>query len=91
MTKNLNSNFVTAQAAVGTTATLIVAQRSGRDTVVIENTGTTDVYLGNASVTTSNGLLLPGTVGAAVSLETTDAVYGIVASGTQKVCAVENF
>ena len=91
MTKNLNSNFVTAQATVGTTATLIVAQRSGRDTVVIENTGTTDVYLGNASVTTSNGLLLPGTVGAAVSLEPTDAVYWLVASGTQKVCAVENF
>jgi hypothetical protein len=42
-------------------------------------------------VTTSNGLLLPGVVGASVAIETTDAVYGIVASGTQVVCAVENF
>jgi hypothetical protein len=42
-------------------------------------------------VTVNNGLLLPGVVGASVALETTDAVYGIVASGTQVVCAVENF
>lgn len=91
MTKNLNSNFNTSQATVGATATLIVPQRSGRDTVVIENTGTTDVYLGGASVTTTTGLLLPGVVGATAALETTDAVYGIVAAGTQKVCSFENF
>jgi hypothetical protein len=89
--KNLNANFATSQATVATTATLIVAQRSGRDTVVVENTGTTDVYLGNSTVTTTSGLLLPGVIGASVAIETTDAVYGVVASGTQKVCAVENF
>jgi hypothetical protein len=89
--KNLNANFATSQATVGTTATLIVAQRTGRDTVVVENTGTTDVYIGNSTVSTTTGLLLPGVIGASVALETTDAVYGIVASGTQKVCAVENF
>lgn len=87
----MNANFATSQATIGTTATLIVAQRSGRDTVVVENTGTTAVYIGNSAVTTSNGLLLPGVVGASIALETTDAVYGIVASGTQVVCAVENF
>jgi hypothetical protein len=87
----MNANFATTQATVGATPTLIVAQRSGRDTVVVENTGTTPVYLGNASVSAANGLLLPGVLGASVALETTDAVYGIVASGTQVVCAVENF
>jgi UDP-N-acetylglucosamine enolpyruvyl transferase len=91
VTKNLNANFVTSQATVGATATLIVAQRSGRDTVVIENTGTTPVYLGNSAVTVSNGLLLPGVLGASVAIETTDAVYGVVPSGTQVVCAIENF
>lgn len=89
--KNMNANFATNQATIGSTATLIVTQRSGRDTVVVENTGTTAVYLGNSAVTVSNGLLLPGVVGASIALETTDAVYGIVASGTQVVCAVENF
>lgn len=89
--KNMNANFATSQATVATTATLIVAQRSGRDTVVVENTGTTAVYLGNSAVTVNNGLLLPGVLGASVAIETTDPVYGIVASGTQVVCAVENF
>lgn len=89
--KNMNANFATAQATIGTTPTLIVAKRTGRDTVVIENTGTTAVYLGASNVSTTNGLLLPGVVGASVALETTDAVYGIVASGTQVVAAVENF
>lgn len=87
----MNANFATAQATIGTTPTLIVAKRTGRDTVVIENTGTTAVYLGASNVSTTNGLLLPGVVGASVALETTDAVYGIVASGTQVVAAVENF
>lgn len=87
----MNSNFATSQANVGATPTLIVAQRSGRDTVVIENTGATPVYIGNANVTVSNGALLPGTLGASIAIETTDAVYGIVASGTQVVCAIENF
>jgi predicted S18 family serine protease len=91
VTKNLNANFATSQATVGATATLIITQRPGRDTVVIENTGTTPVYLGNAGVTVSNGLLLPGVVGASVAIETTDVVYGIVASGTQVVAVVENF
>jgi predicted S18 family serine protease len=91
VTKNLNANFATSQATVGATPTLIITQRPGRDTVVIENTGTTPVYLGNAGVTVSNGLLLPGVVGASVAIETTDVVYGIVASGTQVVAVVENF
>jgi hypothetical protein len=59
VSKNLNSNFVTSQATIGVTATLIVAQRSGRDTVVIENTGTTAVYLGNSGVTTSTASCSP--------------------------------
>lgn len=89
--KNLNSNFATSQATVGITPTLIITQRSGRDTVVVENAGTTPVYLGNSSVSVTNGLLLPGVLGASVAIETTDAVYGIVASGTQVVCVVENY
>lgn len=91
MASNINKAFKTAQATVATTATPIVAARAGRDTVIIENSGTTAVYLGNSTVTTSTGLLLPGVLGASISLETTDAVYGIVAAGTQVVTAIENF
>jgi hypothetical protein len=44
-----------------------VAQRAGRDTVVVENTGTTPVYLGGANVSTLTGLLLPAVLGASVA------------------------
>lgn len=91
MANSINKSFKTAQATIATTATVIVASRVGRDTVIIENSGTTAVYLGNSSVTTTTGLLLPGVLGASVSIETTDAVYGIVAAGTQVVTAIENF
>ena len=91
MASNINKAFKTAQATVATAATLIVAARAGRDTVIIENSGTTAVYIGDSTVTTSTGLLLPGVLGASVALETTDAVYGRVASGSQVVTAIENF
>lgn len=89
--KDLNTNFATAQATIGATATLIVAQRRGRDTVTIENHGTTPVYIGRSNVTTTTGILLPGVLGASISIETTDPIYGIVASGTQAVSCIENF
>lgn len=89
--KSMNTTFKTSQATIATTPTQIVAARAGRDSVVIEQTGTTKVYIGDLNVTTSTGLLLPGVEGASISLETTDAVYGIVASGTQVVCALENY
>ncbi len=89
--KSLDTKFKTAQAIIGATPTLIVAQRAGRDTVVIENHGTTNVFLGNGSVTVSTGLLLPGVVGASVAIETTEAIYGIVATGTQAVSSVETY
>lgn len=89
--KSTDTKFKTSQATIAATATQIVAARAGRDTVIIEQTGAKDVYVGASDVTTSTGMLLPGVVGASISLETTDAVYGIVASGTQVVCAFENF
>jgi hypothetical protein len=86
------TNFTPAQVSVGTTATQIVASRSGRQLVTVVQSGTTDVYLGSANtVTTSNGLLLPGTKGASVTLPYAGAVYGIVASGTQTVTAAETY
>jgi len=89
--KSLNTGLKTGQAVVASTATLIAASRIGRDTVIIENHGTTNVFIGASDVTTSTGLLLPGVVGASVALETTSAIYGIVATGTQAVSYAENF
>jgi hypothetical protein len=82
----MSSSFNTNQVTVGATATLIVAQNVGRKAVVITNLGITPVYLGsNSSVTATTGQILPGTVGASISIPSTSAVYGIVASGSQAV------
>lgn len=84
-------NIATAQVSVGATATLIAALRSGRRSITIEQLGTTAVYIGGASVTTSNGILLPGTAGSSVTLNTTAAIFGITASGSQSVAEVETY
>ncbi len=77
--------------SVSTTATLVVAARTGRSSITIENEGTTPVYIGNsASVTpTTSRVLLPGSVGASITLNYTGAVYGITASGSQTVSEYE--
>jgi hypothetical protein len=80
------SSFNTNQISVGAVATLIVAQNTGRKTVVITNLGTTAVYLGaNSGVTSSTGQILPGVVGASISIPQTGPVWGITAGGSQSV------
>ena len=86
--------IATAQAAPTTTATLIVAARTGaagtgRVAATVFNSGSTTIFLGASGVTTSTGLpLLPG---ASLTLNTTAAIYGITSSGTGAVSAVETF
>ena len=54
---------------------------TGRVSVTITNTTTTPIYLGPTnSVTSANGQLLPGIVGASLTLNYTGAVYGIAVS-----------
>ena len=86
-----NSNIATAQASIGTTATLVVAARAGRGAVTIENTGTTAAYCGGSAVTATTGMLLPGVVGANLTVPTSAAVYCIVGTGTQTVTALETY
>ena len=83
--------FATSQVTVGATPTLISAARDGGDSVTIENLGTTQVFIGNANVTTGTGFPLPGVVGASLTIPATTAIYGIVASGTQAVAVLATF
>jgi hypothetical protein len=85
------TSIATAQATVGTTATQIVAARAGRGSVRIVNHGTTDVFIGAAGVTTTTGTLLQGVIGYSVTIDGGAAVFGIVATGTQVVSALEAF
>ena len=84
-------NIATNQVSITSAATAIVAARATRRSVLIINHGTTDVYIGGASVTTSTGILLAGTEGAAIGIGTTAAVYGIVVSSSQTVSYIENY
>lgn len=82
------ANFAPGQATVGTSAAQLVAARSGRQSVTVVSNCTNPVELGaSASVTTSNGLILPGTVGASVTLNYSGALYAIGASS----CAVSYY
>lgn len=86
-----NASFSTGQVTVAASATAIVAARAGRGAVTIVNHGTIPVIIGDATVTTSTGVLLAGIVGASITISTSANIYGIVASGTQLVSYAEIF
>lgn len=75
---------VTGQVSVMTTPTQILEQNDGRLGVVITNTGTVTVFVGelqNASITKGHALL----AGNSISLVSACALYGVVAAGTVTV------
>lgn len=83
--------FRTAQVTVASTPTLLCAAKTDRRAVTIINPSTTNVYIGDANVTTVVGALLPGVIGASITIHTTAAVYGIVGASTQNVSVIETY
>jgi hypothetical protein len=71
----------TAAAAPTTAATLIIAA-SSRRTLTLYNNGSVVVYIGGATVTSSTGFPIAAGVELAIDDPTTNAIYGITASGT---------
>lgn len=86
-----SDSVATGQVSIGATATLIAAARPGRSSVTIVNGGTTDVFIGGSGVTTTTGMLLSGTKGQLITIPTSGAVYGVVATGTESVSEMEAF
>lgn len=82
-----SSSAAYGATTVTTTATdLIGTDLSGRFSVLLQNVGSKDVYIGsNASVTTANGILLAA--GSSVILEagSTINMHGITSSGSASV------
>ena len=77
-----------AQISVGTTATLLVAANIMDQTVQLHNLGGGAVYLGNASVTTSNGYKMDNTDKLQIPVGDNEALYAITASGTHTVAVL---
>lgn len=87
VTGSLGASLNHGAATVNTTATLIRAASSARQSLAIQNRGLTSIYLGGSGVTVANGLeVMPGAV--ADVNGTSAAIYGITASGS---CDVRYF
>ena len=83
------ASIATGQVTVGTSATLIAPVRPGRNRIVLTAAAATQFFIGASGVTTGNGLPVPA--GGSVALETTAAIYGIVAAATLAVGYLEEF
>jgi hypothetical protein len=74
------------QTSVGTTATLLVAASTVNRDIRIHAASNTSIYLGSATVTTSNGYLHEKDDGyLAVTLPAGETLHAIVATGTETV------
>lgn len=83
-------NLATGQVSVGTTATLIAAQRTGRQKITYAVTTAVQCSYGNAGVTLTMGFPLQAVAGASQTIDTDAAVYGVCAS-TATVGYLEQF
>lgn len=92
-----SASIATSQAATSispTAATLLVAARAGRRTVVFTNiTGTQPVYLvpTNSITGATTGFFIAGTAGASATISTAAAVYGTSPTAAQTVSVLETF
>lgn len=89
-----SANLASGQTTISSTAANIAAARDTRKRIVIVNQQTVSVWVGPATVTTSNGVRLDP--GASLVLYTTVAVQGITsaaysASGDAKVQYIEEY
>jgi hypothetical protein len=72
-----------------TSVAQIVATRTGRQSVTMVNHGTVDVWVGPSGVTSGTGILLPGTRGAAITIESSAAIFAVTSSGSQTISFME--
>lgn len=84
------SSSLTSQPSCTTSAAVLVsAQPSTLHTVTIEQTSATAFYIGNASVTTSTGFLIPATQYSSYTISFAGPLYCITASGTATTSIIE--
>lgn len=73
---------------VNTSATLVASSNATRTAMTLYNSGATDCYIGNSTVTTSNGILLAS--GERVKItQNISAYYAIVSAGTTTIRILE--
>lgn len=76
-----------SQVVPTTSAATLIAARDTRKRLIIQNVGGCNVYVGQATVTTANGFLIPP--GATLTLYTTALVQAIIPTGGANAnCAI---
>lgn len=84
------ANYANGQVATSTAAGTLVAARPTRRSVLIRNVDATiSVWIGAATVTAANGMLLKA--GESVTVDTTALIQVIAASGTPTVAYLETY
>jgi hypothetical protein len=78
-----------ARATITTSSTQIVAARAGRHRLIVKNTGANPIFIGPTGVTTANGWSLAA--GQTLEMETTAALFGVVAASTETAATIEEF
>jgi hypothetical protein len=81
-------SVATGQVTVGTTATLVAAQRSGRQKITLSIGAANTCAFGNNGVTATTGFPLQPVAGATITIDTNAAIYA-VCSATTTVSAIE--
>lgn len=76
-----------ASVNIGSSATLIKAANPSRQSILIKNNGSSAIYIGNASVTTSSGFELKSKE--SILLYNKEAIYGITSSATEDLRYLE--
>ena len=72
------------QVSVTTSPTLIVPSWIGWREIMLHNIGNGIIYLGNSTVTTSDGFYVDKAVGVMrVQLPPNETIYGVTATGSQ--------
>ena len=77
--------MITSLVTVTTSPTLVLHKDDKPRTIYIHNSAGVTVYLGGASVTTSNGFHLGNGESQELFVPTNEQVYGIVAAGSHDV------
>lgn len=85
VTLSMAGAFSATAAVVGIAAAVLVAQNLTRKSLVIQNLGTSDIFIGGAGVTVANGLRIKGNGGEFVVDKSTAAIYAISAAAGQDV------
>ena len=79
------------EVAVGTGVTLIASANAKRKSILITGiTGTNLTYIGFSNgVSSGTGQLLPASVGASLTIESQNAIWGIAITAAQTVSVLE--